>query len=278
MSDQSIAGQKADTAQTPSGLLKGKRALIVGLASKHSIAKGIADAFHQHGAELALTYQNEKLGPRVEKFAEEWNCNFVQECDLSKDEDIEQLANSLKEHWGEFDIIVHSVGYAPVAALDGSYLENTSREDFRIAHEISSYSFTALACALNPMIRSGGSLLTLSYHGSQQIIPNYNVMGLAKASLEASVRYLAGDLGSGNVRVNAISAGPIKTLAAAGIKNFRKMLSESAEVAPLGRGVTIEEVGNTATFLCSDMASGITGEVLYVDGGLSKVGMAINHS
>lgn len=258
--------------QTTTGLLKGKRALIVGLASKHSIAKGIADAFHNHGAELAITYQTEKLGSRVETFAEEWNCNFVQQCDLSKDEDIDQLASALKSHWGEFDIIIHSVGYAPVTALDGSYLESTSREDFKIAHEISSYSFTALASALNPMLRSGGSLLTLSYHGSQQVIPNYNVMGLAKASLEASVRYLAGDFGSSNIRVNAISAGPIKTLAAAGIKNFRKMLSDSAEVAPLGRGVTIEEVGNTATFLCSDMASGITGEIVYVDGGLSKVG------
>ncbi|GLQ32241.1 enoyl-ACP reductase FabI [Litoribrevibacter albus] len=254
------------------GLLQGKRALIVGLASKHSIAKGIADAFHAHGAELALTYQTEKLGPRIKGFAEEWNCNFVQQCDLSKDEDIESLATALKEHWGEFDIIIHSVGYAPVAALDGSYLEHTTREDFKIAHEISSYSFTALASAMNPMIRSGGSLLTLSYHGSQQVIPNYNVMGLAKASLEASVRYLAADFGPSNIRVNSISAGPIKTLAAAGIKNFRKMLSDSAEIAPLGRGVTIEEVGNTATFLCSDMASGITGEIVYVDGGLSKVG------
>ena len=264
--------EPSNSNQPPVRLLEGKKALIVGLASKHSIAKGIADAFHQHGAELAVTYQTEKLAPRVQKFAEDWNCNFVAPCDLASDEDINKLAEGLKDHWGEFDIVIHSVGYAPVTALDGSYLENTSREDFRIAHEISSYSFTALATALNPMIRSGGSLLTLSYHGSQQVIPNYNVMGLAKASLEASVRYLANDFGDSNVRVNGISAGPIKTLAAAGIKNFRKMLSDSAEVAPLGRGVTIEEVGNTATFLCSDMASGITGEILYVDGGLSKVG------
>jgi len=264
--------EPSNSNQPPARLLEGKKALIVGLASKHSIAKGIADAFHQHGAELAVTYQTEKLAPRVQKFAEDWNCNFVAPCDLASDEDINKLAEGLKDHWGEFDIVIHSVGYAPVTALDGSYLENTSREDFRIAHEISSYSFTALATALNPMIRSGGSLLTLSYHGSQQVIPNYNVMGLAKASLEASVRYLANDFGNSNVRVNGISAGPIKTLAAAGIKNFRKMLSDSAEVAPLGRGVTIEEVGNTATFLCSDMASGITGEILYVDGGLSKVG------
>jgi enoyl-[acyl-carrier protein] reductase I len=253
-------------------LLEGKRALIVGLASKHSIAKGIADAFHQHGAEIALTYQTEKLKPRVESFSESWNCNFIAPCDLADDNDIQALAKGLENHWGEFDIVIHSVGYAPVSALDGSYVENTSREDFRIAHEISSYSFTALAQALNPMIRSGGSLLTLSYHGSQQVITNYNVMGLAKASLEASVRYLANDFGPSNVRVNAISAGPIKTLAAAGIKNFRKMLSESSEIAPLRRGVTIEEVGNTATFLCSDMASGITGEIVYVDGGLSKAG------
>jgi enoyl-[acyl-carrier protein] reductase I len=265
----------SDTQNAPLGLLQGKRALIVGLASKHSIAKGIADAFHQHGAELAVTYQSEKLGPRVQAFADQWNCNFVQECDLGSDEDIATLADRLKAHWGEFDIVIHSVGFAPATALDGSYLEHTSREDFKIAHDISSYSFTALASALAPMIRPGGSLLTLSYHGSQQVIPNYNVMGLAKASLEASVRYLASDLGGNSVRVNGISAGPIKTLAAAGIKNFRKMLSDSAEIAPLGRGVTIEEVGNTATFLCSNMASGITGEIVYVDGGLSKVGSVI---
>jgi enoyl-[acyl-carrier protein] reductase I len=158
-------------------------------------------------------------------------------------------------------------------ALNGRFLDNTSREAFRVAHDISSYSFTALASALAPMLRPGGSLLTMSYHGSQQVIPNYNVMGLAKASLEASVRYLANDLGPSNIRVNAISAGPIKTLAAAGIKNFRTMLADSVKIAPLRRGVTIEEVGNTAAFLCSDMASGITAEIVYVDGGLSKAGM-----
>ncbi len=261
------------TINTPR-LLEGKRALIVGLASKHSIAKGIADAFHQHGAELVLTYQGEKLKSRVEKFAEDWNCNLVIPCDVSDDEQIEGVSQAIKQHWGEFDILIHSVGYAPMEALDGSFLENTTREAFKIAHDISSYSFTALASALAPMMRPGGSLLTMSYHGSQQIIPNYNVMGLAKASLEASVRYLASDLGPNNIRVNSISAGPIKTLAAAGIKNFRRMLADSAEVAPLRRGVTIEEVGNTATFLCSDMASGITGEIVYVDGGLSKAGMA----
>lgn len=255
-------------------LLKGKRALIVGLASKHSIAKGIAEAFHQHGAELALTYQSEKLKPRVEKFAEAWGAQLVLPCDVSCDQQITNVATAIKEHWGEFDILIHSVGFAPTEALDGTYLNNTTRESFKIAHDISSYSFTALASELAPMIRPGGSLLTMSYHGSQQIIPNYNVMGLAKASLEASVRYLANDFGPNNIRVNSISAGPIKTLAAAGIKNFRKMLADSAEVAPLRRGVTIEEVGNTATFLCSEMASGITGEIIYVDGGLSKAGMA----
>ena len=176
------------TINTPR-LLEGKRALIVGLASKHSIAKGIADAFHQHGAELVLTYQGKKLKSRVEKFAEDWNCNLVIPCDVSDDEQIEGVSQAIKQHWGEFDILIHSVGYAPMEALDGSFLENTSREAFKIAHDISSYSFTALASALAPMMRPGGSLLTMSYHGSQQIIPNYNVMGLAKASLEASVRF-----------------------------------------------------------------------------------------
>jgi len=247
------------------GFLEGKRALIVGVASNRSIAWGVAKAMKEQGAELAFTYQNERLKGRVEKFAAEFDSEIVVPCDVSDDQQIENLAEAIKQHWGEFDIIIHSVGFAPMGALNGSFLENTSREAFKIAHDISSYSFTALASALAPMLRPGGSLLTMSYHGSQQVIPNYNVMGLAKASLEASVRYLANDLGPNNIRVNSISAGPIKTLAAAGIKNFRKMLADSAEIAPLRRGVTIEEVGNTATFLCSDMASGITGEVIYVD-------------
>ena len=251
-------------------LLAGKRALIVGLASKHSIAKGIADAFHAQGAELALTYQNDRLKSRVESFAQQWNCNLVMPCDVSDDQQIEAIATTIEAHWGQFDILVHSVGFAPAAALEGDYHKGASREAFKIAHDVSSYSFTALASATQHLIRPGGSLLTLTYHGSQQIVPNYNVMGLAKASLEASVRYLAEDFGPRNIRVNAISAGPIKTLAAAGVKNFRQMLSDSSEIAPLRRGITIEEVGNSATFLCSDMASGITAEILYVDAGLSK--------
>jgi enoyl-[acyl-carrier protein] reductase I len=254
-------------------MLEGKKALIIGLASKHSIAKGIADVFHQQGAELALTYQNEKLKSRVEGFAEDLNCSFIHPCDVADDQQIESLAEALKNHWGSFDILVHSVGFAPAEALSGDFLEGCSREAFKVAHDISSYSFTALAHACRPLLKEGGSLLTLTYHGSQQVVPNYNVMGLAKASLEANVRYMAAELGPDNIRVNGISAGPIKTLAAAGIKNFRKMLSESSETAPLRRGVTIEEVGNTASFLSSDLASGITGEILYVDAGLSKVAM-----
>ncbi len=256
------------------GFLNGKRALIVGLASNRSIAWGIARAMHREGAELAFTYQNEKLGGRVEKFAAECDSSIVLPCDVGSDEEIEAVFTGLGKHWDGLDIIVHSVAFAPADQLAGDYLECVNREGFRIAHDISSYSFAALAKAGRPMMAGrNGALLTLSYLGAVQTVPNYNVMGVAKASLEANVRYLAQSLGPDGIRVNGISAGPIRTLAAAGISNFRKMLDRFAATAPLRRNVTIDDVGNAAAFLCSDLAAGITAEITYVDAGFSTVGM-----
>ncbi|MAE35419.1 MAG: enoyl-[acyl-carrier-protein] reductase FabI [Oceanospirillaceae bacterium] len=258
------------------GLLSGKKALIVGVASKHSIAYAIAEAFHREGAELAFTYQGDKLGDRVKKMAAEWNSDLCFPCDVSSDEDIQGVFDSLKQQWDGIDILIHSVGFAPAEELNGDYLDITSREGFRIAHDISSYSFVALAKHAKPMMEGrNGAMLTLTYHGSQQTLPNYNVMGLAKASLEASVRYLAGSTGPDGIRVNSISAGPIKTLAASGIKSFRKMLKKNAERAPLKRNITAAEVANTAVFLCSDMASGVTAQNIYVDGGFNTCAMSL---
>ncbi|MCW9024898.1 MAG: enoyl-ACP reductase [Gammaproteobacteria bacterium] len=256
------------------GFLQGKRALIVGLASNRSIAWGIAHAMHREGAELAFTYQNEKLEGRVAKMAAELDSEIVVPCDVSSDEEIDTVFDKLDDYWDGLDIIVHSVAFAPRNELEGDYLDNVTREGFRQAHEISSYSFAALAkSGMRMMEGRDGSLLTLSYLGAERAMPNYNVMGLAKASLEANVRYMAQSLGPDGIRVNAISAGPIKTLAAAGISNFRKMLTEVAKTAPLRRNVTIEDVGNAAAFLCSDLASGITAETIYVDSGYNKIGM-----
>ncbi|WP_455234506.1 enoyl-ACP reductase FabI [Thiogranum longum] len=256
------------------GFLTGKRALIVGLASNRSIAWGIAKAMQREGAELALTYQNEKLRDRVEKLAADCGTEITVPCDVSNDDEIEAVFDHLDNYWDHLDIIVHSVAFAPRAELEGDYLESVSRDGFRVAHEISSYSFSALAKAGCRMMEGrDGALLTLSYYGAEKAMPNYNVMGLAKASLEANVRYMAQSLGPDGIRVNAISAGPIKTLAAAGISNFRKMLDLMERTAPLRRNVTIEEVGNAAAFLCSDLASGITGEVTYVDAGYNCTGM-----
>ena len=258
------------------GLLSGKKALIVGVASKHSIAYAIAEAFHREGAELAFTYQGDKLGDRVKKMAAEWNSDLCFPCDVSSDEDIQGVFDSLKQQWDGIDILIHSVAFAPAEELNGDYLDITSREGFRIAHDISSYSFVALAKHAKPMMEGrNGAMLTLTYHGSQQTLPNYNVMGLAKASLEASVRYLAGSTGPDGIRVNSISAGPIKTLAASGIKSFRKMLKKNAERAPLKRNITAAEVANTAVFLCSDMASGVTAQNIYVDGGFNTCAMSL---
>ena len=258
------------------GFLSGKHVLIVGVASKLSIASGIAAAMHREGAELAFTYQNEKLKGRVEEFAAGWGSGpeLCFPCDVADDAEIEQVFVELAKKWDGLDCIVHSVGFAPGDQLDGNFAEVTTREGFRIAHDISAYSFVALAKAGRELMKGrNGSLLTLSYLGAERTMPNYNVMGMAKASLEAGVRYLATSLGPEGTRVNAISAGPIRTLAASGIKSFRKMLAHNAAQTPLRRNVTIEEVGNVGAFLCSDLASGISGEITYVDGGFNITAM-----
>lgn len=256
------------------GFLTGKRALIVGLASNRSIAWGIAQAMHREGAELAFTYQNDKLHSRVTKMATDCESNIILPCDVSSDEQIQSVFDELNKSWDGLDIIVHSVAFAPREELDGQYLDNATREGFKVAHEISSYSFSALAKAGRSMMQGRkAALLSLSYLGAERVVPNYNVMGLAKASLEANVRYMAGSLGPEGIRVNGISAGPIRTLAASGIANFRNMLDSFEKNAPLRRNVTIEEVGNAAAFLCSDLASAITGEITYVDCGYNILGM-----
>ena len=252
------------------GFLAGKRALIVGLLSNRSIAYGIAEAMKREGAELAFTYQTEKFEDRVTKLAADFDSSIVLPCDVSSDEQIDGLFASLKQHWDGMDIVVHSVAFVPKEALAGDYLDAVTREYFRIAHDVSSYSFAALAKASLPMMQGrNGSMLTISYLGAERTLPNYNVMGVAKASLEANVRYMAQSLGPKGIRVNAVSAGPIRTLAASGISGFDKILGFNEKHAPLRRNVTIEEVGNTAAFLCSDLASGITGEITYVDGGMN---------
>ena len=256
------------------GFLAGKRALIEGLASNRSIAWGIAQAMHREGAELAFTYQNERLQGRVDKMAAECDSTLTMPCDVTSDDEITAVFDTLAKSWDSIDIIVHSVAFADKSELDGDFVDNSSREGFKMAHDISAYSFVALAKAARKMMQgTNGSLVTLSYLGAERVIPNYNVMGVAKASLEATVRYMASSLGGDGIRVNAISAGPIKTLAAAGIKNFKSMLSYGEQAAPLKRNVSIEEVGNATAFICSDMASGITGELIHVDGGYHIVGM-----
>ena len=259
------------------GFLNDKRALIVGLASNRSIAWGIGQAMAREGAELAFTYQTEKLRSRVEDMADKLGSSICLPMDVAFDDSIEAAFSELGNTWDEFDILVHSVGFAPRDQLAGTYVESVTREGFQIAHDISSYSFAALAKAALPQMENrAGALLTLSYLGAVRAIPNYNVMGLAKASLEANVRFLAQDLGPKGIRVNGISAGPIKTLAAAGISGFRQMLHHVEHVAPLRRNVTPIDVGNTAAFLCSDLASGITGEIVYVDGGYRNIGMSLD--
>jgi enoyl-[acyl-carrier protein] reductase I len=256
------------------GFLAGKRALIVGVASNRSIAWGIAEAMHEQGAELAFTYQNDKLKSRVESIAEATGSSIVLPCDVASDSEIEQVYAELAQHWDGYDILVHSVGFAPTEQLQGDYLDAVTREGFQIAHDISSYSFAALAKAGQRLMEGrSGALLTLTYLGSTRALAGYNVMGLAKASLEANVRYMARSLGPKGIRVNAISAGPIKTLAAAGIPHFRKMLHHVEQAAPLRRTITPKEVGNVAAFLCSDLASGVTGETTFVDSGYNILGM-----
>jgi enoyl-[acyl-carrier protein] reductase I len=257
------------------GFLQGKRALITGIASERSIASGIAEAMHREGAQLAFTYQTEKLKSRVEKAAEEFGSNIVIPLDVASDEQINACFDELGKHWSDgFDILVHAIAYAPREAIAGQFLDGLTRENFAIAHDISAYSLAAIAKAARPQMQGrNGSILTLSYLGAERALAGYNVMGVAKASLEATVRYLAYNLGPEGTRVNAISAGPIKTLAAAGIAGFRKILGHVEENAPLRRTVTIEQVGNVAAFLCSDLASGVTGEVTYVDSGYNILGM-----
>ena len=257
------------------GFLSGKRAFICGLASDRSIAWGIAQAMRREGCDLAFNYANDRFKERVVELAAEAGSSITMPMDVTSDEQIEAAFRTLKSHWDGFDILVHAIAFAPREALAGNFSDSTSREAFRVAHDVSSYSFTALARAAKPMMAGRkGAMLTLTYLGAVRSIPSYNVMGLAKASLEANVRFLAFDLGASGVRVNGISAGPIKTLAAAGVGGFRKMLARVAETAPLQRNVSIEEVGNAAAFLCSDLASGITGEILYVDAGFSHVAMS----
>jgi enoyl-[acyl-carrier protein] reductase I len=258
------------------GFLADKRILITGLLSSRSIAYGIAQACKREGAELAFTYVGDRFKDRITEFATEFGSNLVFPCDVGDDAQIEGLFASLKEHWPTLDGLVHSIGFAPREAIAGDFLEGMSRENFRIAHDISAYSFPALAKAALPMLSDDASLLTLTYLGAERAIPNYNTMGLAKASLEASVRYLAVSLGGKGIRVNGISAGPIKTLAASGIKGFGKILDFVTDNAPLRRNVTIEQVGNTAAFLLSDLSAGVTAEIVHVDSGFSSVvgGMA----
>ena len=255
--------------------LEGKKFLICGLANKRSIAAGIAKSMTEQGAQLAFSYQSERLKRNVESIANDLGHDILIECDVASDSSIKDMFKILEKDWNKIDGIIHSIGFAPANELEGDYLESATREGFKIAHDISSYSFTALAKEGSHMLNENSALLTLTYHGSTQSLPNYNVMGLAKASLEANTRFLAASLGKQSIRVNAISAGPIKTLAAAGVNNFRKMLSSYNERAPLGRTVTIEEVGNVAAFLCSDLASGITGEITYVDAGFSTSALSV---
>ena len=257
------------------GFLQGKRALITGIASQRSIASGIAEAMHREGAELAFTYQNEKLLSRVEKAATELGSDIVLPLDVADDAQIAACFEQLGQRWPDgFDILVHAVAFAPREAIGGAFLDGLTRENFAIAHDISAYSLAALAKAARPLMAGRkGAIVTLTYLGAERALVNYNVMGVAKASLEATVRYLALNLGPEGTRVNAISAGPIKTLAASGVGNLRKMLSHVEEQAPLRRNVTIEDVGNVAAFMCSDLAAGITGEITYVDSGYNILGM-----
>ncbi len=261
------------------GFMAGKRALIVGVASDRSIATGIAEAFAREGAELAFTYQNEKLKGRVAKLAERLGQNpeLCFPCDVTSDDEIASVFDSLGQHWDGLEVLVHSVGFAPREQLEGGFTESITREGYAVSHDISAYSLAALAKAARPMMAGrDAAILALTYNAAVQVVPNYNVMGLAKASLESCVRFLAADLGPEGIRVNAISAGAIKTLAAAGISGFRKMLGYAEKASPLRRTVTIHEVGNTAAFLCSDLASGITGETTFVDAGCNIMGMVFD--
>ncbi|MRD49617.1 enoyl-ACP reductase FabI [Caenimonas koreensis DSM 17982] len=253
------------------GFLAGKKLLITGVLSNRSIAYGIAKACHAQGAELAFSYVGERFKDRITEFAAECGSSLIFDCDVGSDEQIAKMFDDLGAVWPKFDGFVHAIGFAPREAIAGDFLDGLSREAFRIAHDISAYSFPAMTKAALPRLNDKSSLLTLSYLGAERVVPHYNTMGLAKASLEASVRYLASSLGPHGIRVNGISAGPIKTLAASGIKDFGKILSAVAKASPIRRNVTIEDVGNVAAFLLSDLSAGMTAEISYVDGGYSKI-------
>ena len=257
------------------GFLTDKRILITGVLSKHSIAYGIAKACHREGAQLAFSYQNDRFLDRINKFAAEFESTLVFKCDVSDDAQIDKLFADLATHWQGLDGLLHSIAYAPTESIEGDFLDGISRESFRIAHDVSSYSYPALVKAARPLLLKGNkaAVLALSYLGAERTMPNYNTMGLAKASLEAATRYLAFCLGPQGIRANAISAGPIKTLAASGIGNFGKLLAYNAHNAPLRRNITIDEVGNAAAFMLSDLASAVTGEIMYVDGGLNTTAL-----
>jgi enoyl-[acyl-carrier protein] reductase I len=252
------------------GFLAGKKLLITGVLSNRSIAYGIAKACHAQGAELAFSYVGERFKERITEFAADFGSTLIFDCDVGDDAQIDKLFADLSAHWPSFDGFVHSIGFAPREAIAGNFLDGLSREGFKIAHDISAYSFPAMAKAALPLLNPKSALLTLTYLGAERVIPNYNTMGLAKASLEASVRYLAEAVGPKDIRVNGISAGPIKTLAASGIKDFGKLLNLVASASPIRRNVTIEDVGNVAAFLLSDLAAGVTAEITYVDGGYNK--------
>lgn len=253
-------------------LLEGKKALIFGIANKNSIAWGIAQALHEHGAEIGFSYGIPQLEKRVMPLAEQLGITFVEKCDVTQDKELDEVFAKAAAHFGALDILVHSVAYAKQDDLTGRFV-NTSRDGFALALDISAYSLVAMAQRAAPLMPAGGSIITMTYYGAEKVVPHYNVMGVAKAALEASVRYLAADLGPNGIRVNAISAGPIKTLAAAGISGFRKMLTYVGERAPLRRNIDQDEVGRTALWLCSDLSSGVTGEVIYVDAGYHILGM-----
>jgi len=255
------------------GFLSGKRILVTGVISDRSIAAGIAGAMHREGAELAFTYQDEKFRDRITDITKDWNPKALIPCDVAKDTEIDNVFIELRKHWDGLDGIVHSIAFAPKDQLEGDFVENINREGFRLAHEISSYSFAALAKAGLSMLKPNAALLTLTYLGGERAVPAYNTMGLAKASLDANVRYMAASLGPKKIRVNAISAGPIRTLAASGVSGFRKMLSQYEQITPLRENVTIDQVGNVAAFLCSDLSQGITGEIVHVDGGFHAIAL-----
>tara|TARA_B110000503_G_C7040776_1_gene368122 strand:+ start:82 stop:867 length:786 start_codon:yes stop_codon:yes gene_type:complete len=257
------------------GFLKGKKLLITGVLSNRSIAYGIAKSCHLQGAELAFSYAGERFKERTTQFAAEFNSELIFECDVANDDQITNLFLDLSKHWTAFDGFVHSIGFAPKEAISGNFLDGLTRENFRIAHDISAYSFPGMAKAALPYLTDHASLLTLSYLGGVRVVPSYNTMGLAKASLESSVRYLAEAVGQKGIRVNGLSAGAVKTLAASGIKDFGRLLAISASASPLRRNVSIEEVGNVAAFLLSDLASGMTGQISYVDCGVSQSAIAV---